>query len=81
MAAVTREHAYEHIFIELVGKSESGKTSIFDVCDKRYGGSLGTIRWFGRWRQYAFFPEDDTIYSAGCLDDIADFIRLARERA
>lgn len=34
---------------------------------------LGTVKWFGRWRQYGFFPEPNTVYERQCLRDIADF--------
>lgn len=34
------------------------------------GPRLGAIQWFGRWRQYAFFPEAETVFNRGCLQDI-----------
>jgi hypothetical protein len=37
--------------------------------------SLGYIRWFGRWRGYAFYPDPGTLYEATCLNDIAAFIK------
>lgn len=42
--------------------------------NKRADRPIGEIRWYGPWRQYCFVPFIDTIYSAGCLRDIADFI-------
>lgn len=71
---------YEFIIIVLRGMTPSGKTAIFDVRSKRGEDLLGTIRWFARWRQYAFYPASLTIYSAGCLDDIADFLRVAKRK-
>lgn len=38
------------------------------------GTYLGHIRWFAPWRQYVFYPSIDTLYSVGCLRDIAKFI-------
>ena len=35
---------------------------------------LGSIHWRGSWRQYCFFPEKDTIWSAGCMSGIINFI-------
>ena len=35
---------------------------------------LGEVKWFGRWRGYAFFPELYTIYEQKCMREIADFI-------
>jgi len=46
------------------------KTSVIDVISKLHGYRLGIIKWFGRWRQYAFFPEDGTIFNVECLNDI-----------
>jgi hypothetical protein len=34
---------------------------------------LGAVKWFGRWRQYAFFPLQRTVFERQCLRDIADF--------
>lgn len=65
---------YEFIDIVFLRSSESGKTSVWGVYTKR-GDELGQIRWFGRWRQYVFFPANSTVYSAGCLVDIVDFIK------
>ena len=45
------------------------------------GERLGTIRWYGPWRQYCFFPEPDTVWSAGCLADVQTAIaRIAQRR-
>jgi len=42
---------------------------------------LGEIKWFGRWKQYSFFPESDTVWNRECLDDINRFIsQLMLER-
>jgi hypothetical protein len=37
---------------------------------------LGEIKWFGRFRQYAFFPANDTVFNPACLRDIAYFCDL-----
>jgi hypothetical protein len=71
---------YEFITIRLIGSSASGKTSIFDVRSKKGGYLLGRIVWYSHWRQYAFSPVGATVYSAGCLRDIADFIKSAMEK-
>ena len=53
-------------------KSDSGKTLIWPVT-ARDGVELGEIRWFGRWRTYAFYPEPFTVFERHCLRKIADF--------
>jgi hypothetical protein len=58
-----------YITFRFQGSSPSGKTSIFRV-ETRNGGLLGTIRWYGPWRQYVFEPVPNTIWSAGCLNDV-----------
>jgi hypothetical protein len=34
---------------------------------------LGEVKWYGRWRCYAYFPVNDTLYEKTCLRDIANF--------
>jgi hypothetical protein len=46
-----------------------------DVKDPGGGHFLGEVKWFGRWRGYAFFPMPDTIYEHKCLREIADFVQ------
>ena len=39
------------------------------------------MRWYGAWRQYCFFPYPETVFSAGCLKDVQEFIEaLMAER-
>lgn len=52
-------------------ESATRKTDVWDVVATRSGELLGTIKWFGRWRQYAFFPRSQTIFNPECLDTIA----------
>lgn len=49
------------------------KTCVF-IVETKTGETLGTIRWYGAWRGYAFFPESDTLYEKQCLRDIADYL-------
>lgn len=34
---------------------------------------LGYIKWFPKWRQYTYYPNPDTVYNPGCLDDLAEY--------
>ena len=57
------------------------KTMILSVESKRGQYLLGWIKWFGRWRQYAFFPVDGTVFNVECLNDIVNKIKeLMKER-
>ena len=52
------------------------KTCVWRVESKSPGMRgyfLGTVKWFGRWRGYAFFPEGGTVFEKVCLREIADF--------
>lgn len=69
---------YEYITISKISDSKSGKTGIWSVINKKHGDLLGIVSWFGSWRQYTFRPQPDTIFSAGCLDDIESFIKGLR---
>jgi hypothetical protein len=31
------------------------------------------VRWFSRWRKYAFYPGRETVFEEDCLREIADF--------
>ena len=63
---------YKHIHMEVV--EEKPKTTIWVVMHNDSNDDLGEIKWYPQWRQYCFFPNYDTLYSKGCLEDIADFI-------
>lgn len=59
-------------FVEL--NSDGRKTKIFDVVNKEHVSSIGQVKWYGPWRQYSFFPKENTVYERQCLMDIAHFI-------
>jgi hypothetical protein len=54
---------------------DTGKTKLFSVRTVSDDTPLGEIRWFPRWRQYCFFPEELCVFSEGCLGEIAQFIK------
>ncbi len=74
---------YQYIYIRFVQKvSALGITSIWNCLNAKSGGQIGKVAWYSPWRSYCFFPCPDTVYSAGCLADIQDFIgQLMRERS
>lgn len=53
--------------------SPSGKTQIYNVVSSDGGHHLGQIKFFPRWRCYAFFPEESSVFEHRCLRDIAEF--------
>lgn len=51
---------------------DTGKTVVIDVKSKKHDDVvLGHIKWYGPWRQYAFFPMPGTLYNQECLRDIS----------
>lgn len=62
---------------ELVGKTKSGKTAIWNV---RNGIVLGEIKWYAHWRRYCFYPAPETLYDAVCLRQVADFCEAQTEK-
>ena len=63
--------------------SKGRKTRIF--CVRRddttgYAALLGTIEFSGRWRQYVFIPDENTQWSAGCLNNIIGFIQEINQK-
>ena len=65
----------QYQYIHFVKVRDKPKTSVWN-CLTRQGDRLGQVKWFGSWRQYCFFPNDEllTVFSAGCLLDIYSFI-------
>ncbi len=54
------------------------KTKVIAVESKHSGTMLGEIKWFARWRQYAFFPGRETVFNVECLNDIITHIKGLR---
>ncbi len=59
---------------------EKRKTKKWVIKSKR-GDCLGVVKWHSAWRQYTFFPEKDTLFNRGCIDDISWFLeQIMNER-
>jgi hypothetical protein len=61
-----------HIYFDFFGRSESGKTMIWEVITNDGNTRLGIVSWFGRWRKYAFYPNGGTVFEEKCLREIAE---------
>lgn len=71
MAQTTRYLRFVRVRSREVGKT----TQVWEVRSVMHEGLLlGTISWYGRWRQYTFFPAEDTIFNRTCMSEIATFI-------
>jgi hypothetical protein len=67
-------HVCTHIVIKNLGPLGARKTNTYSVHSNYGGDELGSIRWFGRWRKYAFFPCHETVYEEVCMRELSDFI-------
>jgi hypothetical protein len=66
-----------------VTQPKERKTKIVYIINKSNINCLGTIEWYGNWRQYCFMPnlEFDTVWNNTCLNDIISVINnLMKER-
>jgi len=46
----------------------------FSVTNNSSGTQIGMIGWYPRWKQFVFFAESNTVWSAGCLADVQGFL-------
>ncbi len=71
---------FKHFFA-LESLPEAGrKTATYGLVNRSSGLSIGVVKWYGSWRQFCFFPHPNTVWSAGCLKDVADVLRWAGAR-
>jgi len=66
-------------YIEFNLVCQKPKTQVYVVRNIKSQSIIGYIKWLCAWRQYCFFPEPDTVYSVGCLQDIIEFINKEAE--
>jgi hypothetical protein len=56
------------------------KTEVWQLVSKSQDALLGELKWYAPWRQYCFFPSDETVWSLGCLEDVLAFINGMKTR-
>ncbi len=52
--------------------AHTGKTFQFTIRTSDEKIMLGEIKWFGRWRRYAFFPLSLTVFEWECMQTISN---------
>lgn len=73
---------YEYFTVRRLPRRAGRKTHEYWLVNRRQSVELGRIKWQSGWRQFVFVPEGDTIWSAGCLVDVQDFLgKLKSDRA
>lgn len=48
--------------------------SVVLIRNKRTQDVLGRIEWFKLWHQYVFIPQEGSIWSHDCMEDVRQFI-------
>lgn len=66
----------KHVRFKFISSSDSGRTNVWEVQTTENNLFLGSIKWFGAWRRYSFFPEFGSVFEWACMRDIADFCEL-----
>jgi len=66
----------KYLEFNIIGKKP--KTKVIEVTSKLHADRLGIIKWYGPWRQYAFFPGNGTVFNVEYLNDIQSYIKELR---
>jgi len=65
---------YRYFYVVALPLPRGRKTHVYEIRNAGSDNVLGTIEWYGPWRQFCFVPKGATVWSAGCLQDVRDFI-------
>lgn len=71
---MSKKTVEKYITIKEHGTSKTGVTRIWIVENTRSKYIVGSIMWHGAFRKYCFFPNNDTLFDADCMQMIADFL-------
>ena len=58
--------------VEGVVKKKTKEVAIINIHHEEV---IGEIRWFSKWRQYCFYPYENTIWNTTCLEDVQSVIK------
>ena len=68
-------------YLRFIDKESKQITKIIGVVNIHHDEEIGEIKWFGKWRQYCFYPSDNTIWNRSCLEEVYRvIIELMEER-
>jgi len=70
----------EYEYLEFKQLPSEGKTEKWICLNKHHRNGIGMVQWYGPWRQYCFLCPGEIVFSAGCLEDISDFIKQLKEK-
>ena len=70
-----------YMSVEQNPPTDGRKMYVYQITNTRSGDRLGSLIYYGAWHQYVFVPaHDEIVLSAGCMEDLAQFMRAARTR-
>ncbi len=64
----------KYIEFQKMPRIKGRTTDRWSVVNKKHSIILGRIEWYSPWRQYIFTCLPDCVFSAGCFQDICEFI-------
>ena len=68
-------------YLRFIDKESRQITKIIGIVNIHHDEEIGEIRWFGKWRQYCFYPSENTIWNTTCMEDVQTVIKeLMNER-
>lgn len=71
---------YKHLRFDEIVPNKLLKTKIIKVSSLYDNSELGTIKWYGGWRQYTFEPIWQTRWSWDCLNELSMFIKTLMDK-
>ena len=73
------DQEFEGKYFSSVWFESKPNTGIWLLYSKSSRAGLGFIKWYAPWRQYCFFPDKETIWSKGCLEEINKYLAQLME--
>ena len=77
---MNRKKIRKHLTFKII--EHKPKTKVYNVISNYDNSLLGSIYWYGKWRQYIFEPDilAKSIWSWDCLLEIVEFIQRIMKR-
>lgn len=63
----------KHLLFIQMDRDKDRKTEVI-VVNNKHNATIGVIKWYSNWRQYCFFPYNETIWNIDCLISINEVI-------
>lgn len=77
---MSKKRVEKYIRIEDWGHSASERTKVWRVYNFKHSEVVGWIKWYGGFRKYCFYLQDDTmLYDSDCMILIANFLDEANK--